>query len=276
MIGQRILKRVGVFILGLVAIGYVSLFLFQDFIIFQSVPLEKAYRYQFDGQFQEYFIPVSNEDGTRDTLNALYFRADSVAKGLILYFHGNRGNLQRWGRYASDLTRYGYDVVVFDYRGYGKSTGKPGEDVFYADARQVYDWVKNEIGPFGNLVLYGRSLGSAVASNLAIEVKPELLILETPFDEIRGAIPPYWNPLTSLLPLKYVFSNAEHLRLVHSRVVIFHGTNDRIVPLHSAMRLKQWTAPNDFVILEGGTHRNLSSLPGYREKLESLFGNPSF
>lgn len=272
---RRILSRIGMVLLSLLAAAYVALYFFQDLIIFQKVPLDKKYAFQLDGPFEEYFIPVPNEGAASDTLNGLWFRTDSEKRGLILYFHGNRGNLQRWGRYAQELTRFRFDVLVIDYRGYGKSTGKPSENAMYSDARAVYEWVRLKNGG-PPLVIYGRSLGSAVASNLAVEVNPPLLILETPFDEIRGAIPPYWDPLTSLLPLKYTFSNAEHLRLVHSRVVIFHGTNDRIVPLSSALRLKEWTAPNDFVILEGGSHRNLSSIPGYREKLESLLGNPSF
>lgn len=272
---KLIFSRIGIALLVLLALAYVGLYFFQDLIIFQKIPLEKNYAFQFDGPFEEYFIPVPNEDGSSDTLNGLWFRTDSAKRGLILYFHGNRGNLQRWGRYARELTRFRFDVVVIDYRGYGKSTGQPSENVMYSDAKAVYEWVRHKNGG-PPAIIYGRSLGSAVASNLAVEVNPPLLILETPFDEIRGAIPPYWAPLTSLLPLRYTFSNAAHLRLVHSRVVIFHGTNDRIVPLNSAMRLKEWTAPNDFVILQGGTHRNLSSLPGYRAKLENLFGDPSF
>lgn len=272
---KLIFSRIGIALLVLLALAYVGLYFFQDLIIFQKIPLEKNYAFQFDGPFEEYFIPVPNEDGSSDTLNGLWFRTDSAKRGLILYFHGNRGNLQRWGRYARELTRFRFDVVVIDYRGYGKSTGQPSENVMYSDAKAVYEWVRHKNGG-PPAIIYGRSLGSAVASNLAVEVNPPLLILETPFDEIRGAIPPYWAPLTSLLPLRYTFSNAAHLRLVHSRVVIFHGTNDRIVPLNSAMRLKEWTAPNDFVILQGGTHRNLSSQPGYRAKLENLFGDPSF
>lgn len=271
---KRILSRMGLVLAGALVVIYVGLYLFQDLIIFQSVKLGKEHTYQFDVDFKEYFIPVPNADGAPDTLNALWFRPDSASRGLILYFHGNRGNLQRWGQYASKLTRLGYEVLVFDYRGYGKSTGQPGEQSLYDDAKIIFRWaIHKGARP---AIIYGRSLGTAVASNLAIDTKPDVLILETPFDEIRGAIPPYWKPLSALLPLKYTFSNAEHLRLVHSRIVIFHGTNDRIVPLSSAMQLKEWTAPSDFVIIEGGTHRNLSSFPVYTEKLESLLIHESF
>jgi len=264
------MKRISLVSAGLFLLIYVLLFLLQDLLIFQSVKLPRDHAYQFTDRFDEYFIPVVNPDQTTDTLNALWFRTDSVSRGLIIYFHGNRGNLERWGNNAGPLLKYGYEVLMIDYRGYGKSTGKPGEEAFYLDSRQVYDWARARRTD-GKLVLYGRSLGSAVASHLAMEVPCDLLILETPFDELRGVAQPYVESGTWLLPMRYTFSNRDHLKKVKAPVVILHGTDDLIVPLSSALRLKPLLrSPDDFVIIPGGGHRNLRSFPQYEQTLRRV------
>lgn len=274
--GSRLIRNLLAFFVGLIVAAYGALYLFQDYLIFQSIPLEKAHRYDDFVAYDEHFITVPNGDSPADTLNALWFKPDSASKGLILYFHGNRGNLQRWGHYAKDFTAHGYEVLMIDYRGYGKSTGKPTEEALYRDARSVYDWCVAH-GLHGRLILYGRSLGSAVASRLAGEVNHDLLILETPFDELRGAIRPYAGPLIPLLPLHYTFSNTEHLRTARSRVVIFHGTQDNIVPMSSAERLKPLLAtPADFIVVPGGGHRNLSAFPQYQDGLKALLETTGF
>lgn len=270
------LRRLLFVLATLFLLAYAGLYLFQDYLIFQSISLERSHRFDLATPYEEYFIAAPNPDGVNDTLNALWFKPDTLSKGLVIYFHGNRGNLQRWGRYAKDLTAHGYEVLMIDYRGYGKSTGRPSEEAFYRDARRVYDWCVAR-GLHGRLIIYGRSLGSAVASHLAGEVNHDLLILETPFDELRGVMRPYLGPLVNLAPLKYTFSNAEHIRTARSRVVIFHGTRDTIVPMSSAERLKPLLAtPADFVVVPGGGHRNLSFYPQYQDKLKSLLDGPGF
>jgi len=267
------LKRVITWMIGIIVsllvLTLLGIYLFQDLVIFQSVKLEKDYVFRFDYSFTEHSIPAGDDV----QLNALLFDAVGPRKGLILYFHGNRGNLQRWGNYAPDLTKYGYDVLMIDYRGYGKSDGSPSEEALYADASVVWSWVQAK-GYQGELIFYGRSLGSAVASQLASVHEPALLILETPFDEIRGVVDPMWLPLARLLPIRSVFSNKEHLRSVKCRKVVLHGTDDRIVPLASAKGLiPLLDDERDFVIIPGGGHRNLRSFPQYQDTILSLLGN---
>jgi pimeloyl-ACP methyl ester carboxylesterase len=269
------LARFGVVILALLLALYAGLYLFQDRLIFQSIPLDKGYSFQFDFPFEEHFLAANGPQvhNQSDSVNLLWFRPDTVSRGMILYFHGNRGNLQRWGNFAPDLTRLGYDVVMMDYRGYGKSTGSPSEDILYHDAEAVLVWAK-ERQPAGKLVVYGRSLGSAVASRLAGKVNPDLLILETPFDELRAVFTPYGSLVASLIPLRYTMSNAEHLGRVHCRTIIFHGTDDRVVPLSSAEKLRPLIqSPDDFVIIPGGGHRGLKSFPEYQSRLAQVLGS---
>ncbi len=251
-------------ILYLIAI--MSFYQLQDKIIFQRKSLPEKFAFKFDQNFEEHFIEM--EDGA--SLNALLFKAQAPSKGLILYFHGNADNLERWGQYAVDFTELGYDVLMMDYRGYGKSTGTPGESELYKDAQTVLAWAKDKI-PFARLVIYGRSLGSAVASNLATRAKPHLLILETPFDELRGTIYGPLEPLLFFIPFRHEFSNKSFLPKSSCRKVIIHGTEDWVVPLSSALKLKPLLKDGDqFVIIEGGGHRNLRDFESFHKTLADV------
>lgn len=243
-----------------------GIYLFQSFIMFQPDGLKQRYVYQFDQPFEEHFIKT--EDGV--TLNALLFSTSKPSKGLILYFHGNADNMTRWGQYAVDFTSNGYDVLMIDYRGYGKSTGKASEKGLYKDGVATLKWANANL-KFDKLYFYGRSLGAAVASNLAIKNTPDLLILETPFDNVTGAVADAIKPAKLTYKLKYSFPNKEHISQVNCKIVIFQGTKDRIVPLSSALRLKPLLKEgDDFFIIEKGRHRNLRKFEGYQEKLKAV------
>jgi predicted alpha/beta hydrolase len=160
-IGTTFLLRLllGLFLLYLTAFAMV--YLQQDRFIFQRQILSGDFHFSHDAT--ELTIPST--DSVR--LNALLFKSvDHPSKGLILYFHGNRHSLERWGRYAPALTRNGYDVLMIDYRGYGKSNGIPSEQGLYRDAEAALAWAKQQY-PSTPLIYYGRSLGTGVATYLA-------------------------------------------------------------------------------------------------------------
>ncbi|NOT73966.1 MAG: alpha/beta hydrolase [Cyclobacteriaceae bacterium] len=235
--------------------------MFQDSLIFQKKSLASDYAFKFAEPFEEHFIKT--EDG--QSLNVIIFKSKNTSRGLILYFHGNADNLQRWGNYAVDLTSLDYDVLMMDYRGYGKSTGTPDEINLYKDAQTILDWSRQNL-VYSRLIIYGRSLGSAVASHLATTANPELLILETPFDELKGAVHPPLKTVLGLFPLNYKFSNKEFLSLIKCKKVIIHGTNDWVVPLSSALELKPLLNEQDqFVIIKDGGHKNLRDFKEYHE-----------
>jgi uncharacterized protein len=257
---RRILKALGIGVLVylLLCVGF---YLWQDKILFQPQSLTPDYSFSFAQPVKEYFIPT--EDGNR--LHALFFHSSQPSRGLVLYFHGNADNLQRWGEYAIDFTNIGYDVLMLEYRGYGKSSGIPGKENFYSDAEWVQAWAQKNI-PYSRLIIYGRSMGSAVASHLASVVTPDLLILETPFDEIKTVHP--LIRIFSLFPPRNNFSNKENISKVTCRKVLIHGTSDWIVPLSSALRLKPLLTETDlFVVIEGGGHKNLRDFDLYHQTL---------
>jgi pimeloyl-ACP methyl ester carboxylesterase len=254
-------------IVGSLLIAYIaislSFYFFHDLLVFQSRSLPPDYKFNFEQEFTEYSINTHD----REHINALLFKTSQPSKGLILYFHGNADNLQRWGNYAVDFTQLGFDVLMTDYRGYGKSTGVPSEKYLYSDALTILRWAQENIKP-EHTIFYGRSLGSAIASQLATVHNPDLLILETPFDELSGAIYPIIRPVLKFLPQRYYFSNKASLTHVTCRKVIFHGTNDWIVPLSSALRLKPLLHEDDkFIIINGGGHRNLRDFKEFHRVL---------
>ncbi len=239
---------------------------FQKKALFRPTPLPADFVFQFDQPFEEIFLDTP--DGAR--LNLLYFPASTQPRrGVVLYFHGNRDNLQRWGQLHADFTRRGYDFAVPDYRGYGKSTGHPNERRYYDDARLVYDWLHHRC-PAGQIVLYGRSLGTGMACFLAAHVRAKALILETPFDNIPGLIGSHLGGSNIPFRPAYFFPNDRHLRQSELPSLLFHGDKDRTVPPESALRLRNCLKPGDeFVFIPGGTHHNLREFAVYQERLDA-------
>ena len=122
--------------------------------------------------FKELFFDV--EPGVR--INGLHFYV-KAPKGLILYFHGNSRSIKGWAKYARDFFRYQYDVVLVDYRGFGKSTGKRSERDMLTDMQFVYNTLLKTYEQH-HLIVYGRSLGSGFATKIASDNTPRYLILD--------------------------------------------------------------------------------------------------
>lgn len=194
------------------------------------------------------------------------------SKGVIIYFHGNTGSLYKWGVIAEELTHYGYDVFPFDYRGYGRSTGKRSEDIMHRDAQNVYDFIVKKYGE-SKVFLYGRSLGSGFAVKLASENNPRGLILETPFDHFSNVADYHFPFIPHKLLLNYKFENDRHIKMVQCPILILHGTRDRIVPFKLAVNLFE-QIPDDvssqLITIPRGRHNNLASFALFREKINEF------
>ncbi|TNE58706.1 MAG: alpha/beta fold hydrolase [Bacteroidetes bacterium] len=238
--------------------------------LFRPTQLPAGHVFRFGHPFREVFLDTP--DGAR--INLLHFPSDwSTSRGVVLYFHGNRDNLQRWGHLHTDFTQRGFDFVVPDYRSYGKSTGTISERSCYEDARLVYDWVRQDY-PAHNLVLYGRSLGTAMACYLAAHVRAKSLILETPFNNIGGLIGSYLGRPDIPFRPAFHFPNDRHLRQTSLPALLFHGTADRVVPYRSAIRLKEILKPRDkFITIPDGTHHDLREFDIYQETLSLWLEN---
>ncbi len=259
-------KKFNKFIILLFA-GYlalaISLYALQEKIIFQSKTLDEHYKFTFDQPFNE--IEIAGASG--QSINAIIFNpAIPTTKGTILYFHGNADNMQRWGSYAIDFTQLGYQVLMIDYTGFGKSRGLPSEEALYQNAEDTWAWAQHHL-PSKNFIIYGRSLGTGVAAHLAAQHKANQLILETPFYELaQDRYKPFF-----IFGLKYEFPNYKYLPQIDYPITIIQGTNDWVVSIKSANKLKPLLKSTDnFFEIEGGGHKNLRKFDEYHQILEEI------
>jgi uncharacterized protein len=167
-----------------------------------------------------------------------WFVPSEGANRTMMIFHGNGGNIGDrvpWVRLLHDL---GVHVFVFDYRGYGKSEGNPFEEGLYRDARAVYGWWVRERQPRGEkLIIFGESLGGAVAVHLAARVPTAGLILQSTFTSARDMAKTMF-PIGLLLPLTGIrFDSEKEIARVACPKFMIHGTRDEIVPFQLGKRL---------------------------------------
>lgn len=243
-----------------------ALYFLQEKIIFLPSKLDQDYRYEFSQPFEELFLKT--DDGT--VINAIHFKKENP-KGVILYFHGNAGDLSRWGEIASYFAKKGYDVLVMDYRTYGKSTGELSEVALYADAQMCYDYLLKTYDE-KDIILYGRSLGTGVVTNLASSNNPKQVILETPYYSLVS-VAKHRFPLFPVEQLMtYRMPSNEFIQEVRCPVTIIHGTDDSVVPFESGKQLfdECKSKQKAFVRIEGGEHNNLIEFEKYHLTIDSI------
>jgi uncharacterized protein len=238
---------------------------FQELVIVHPVPLPRDHEYHFPWPLTDTLLPTP--DGAE--LNVLWFRAPQP-RGVVVYYHGNAGNLDRWGHVAGDLVGLGHDVVIWDYRSFGKSTGQLSEASLLQDAQQVYDLAKQHY-PEAQITVFGRSLGTGPAACVAAHNRPRQLILETPYYNLHDLAARYVPLLPHRWLLRYHLTTDQWLNQARCPVHIFHGTDDEIVPYESGQKLAKLLKPGDtFTTLPGGTHHNLGQYHAYQRHLAQL------
>ena len=229
--------------------------------------VEQDHEYHFYIPFEEHFIDTPNGG----FINVLHFRnLGKAAKGVVVYYHGNADNLIRWGHAGEFFEKYGYEVIIYDYRGYGKSTGELNESTFYSDAEAIYQYAAKHYLP-EQIVIYGRSLGSGPSSYVASRNKVNQLILETPFSSIKDLFYAYYPFFPPVFMFNYIFPVKKHLKDVDVPITIFHGTDDFIVPLRCAKKNIPSLKPEDeFIIIQDAAHGDVSHQEEYSERLKEL------
>lgn len=235
----------------------------QHHFIFRFDSLPDDYVFPFKRTFEEVLIPNGHA-----TIHGVYLTPDS-AKGAVLYFHGNRGTVERWGpEIADEFLSRGYAVFIPDYRGYGKSKGPVSEESFYADADACYRWLVSRWKE-SQIVVYGRSLGSAAACGAAANASPKLLILETPFTSMEDLFYAYYPFLPDVFSFRFQLDNVSRMALIRAPVIIVAGSKDRTVPPGNTEGLRPLLKPGDrYEIVEGGRHNSLGSFRQYDALLD--------
>jgi len=253
----KFLQRLLVLVIVIYALLVVALFFGQESILFQATTLPDEYQFEFDQKFEE--INVIAKDGA--ILNALHFKHENP-KGVILYFHGNAGDLSRWGNVVQPFIEYQYDVLIMDYRGYGKSTGDRSSEKMYEDADLFYDYLRKKFKE-REIIVYGRSLGCTFAAWVASKHKPRELILETPFNSLKSVVDSNYFFLPTTILLKFRFPTNEFIQGVDCHTTFFHGTEDKVVPYENGKALFEITNNSEWIEIDGGAHNNLNNSEKY-------------
>lgn len=242
-------------ILGSVAIAYACVvalvFLFQSQLVYypgigrEMAVTPQAYGLAFEA------VEVVTEDGER--LHAWWVPAEH-ARGTVLILHGNAGNISHRIDYLQMFHRLAYSTFIVDYRGYGRSTGSPSEEGTYRDALASWRHLTEQRGVRpGDIVLYGESLGAAVASWLAVRHPPRALVLASAFTSATDlGAQVYW-----FLPVRLIsrigYDNLANLRKIRAPVLIAHSRDDDIVPFSHGERLFAAAGePKAFLEMRGG------------------------
>ncbi len=213
-------------------------------------------------QFEDAWF--ASADGTR--LHGWYVPCEN-ARAAVLYCHGNGGNVAYWADAARSLhDRVGVSLLLFDYRGYGRSEGTPTEAGILADARAARAWLAQREGiPQGQVVLMGRSLGGGVAVDLAAADGARALVLESTFT----SLPDVAQSMFPLLPVRLLMQNRldseKKIANYHGPLLQSHGTADRLIPYSIGRRLfDAANQPKQFVPIPKGDHNDRQTEEYYR------------
>jgi len=201
-------------------------------------------------------ITLATEDGER---LVAWHVPPAEGRPVLLYLHGNAGNLATPERRERlrQLSLQGLGLIAVSYRGYGGSTGHPSEAGLIADARAGHAEATRRYGP-ERLVLYGESLGTGVATRLALERPAAALVLESPYRSIPAVV----SRLFFFLPVERLmwdtFRTEDVIAGVTMPILILHGDRDRVIPLSHGLALEETArAPRRMIVYRGGGHDDL-------------------
>ena len=196
-------------------------------------------------------VRVQTEDGIK--LHGWYIPA-SDARVTLLFCHGNAGNIAHRLESIALFNALGLNVLIFDYRGYGQSTGKVSEQGLYEDAHAMWQELteKRGITP-EHIVVFGRSLGAAVASQLGTRVKPAAVILESAFASVPDMAAQLYPFLPVRLLVRYQLDNVRHVQQLQSPLLVIHSEEDEIIPYAQGEQIYDRAhEPKTFLPIQGG------------------------
>jgi len=198
------------------------------------------------------FEEISFKTSDEIILNG-WFIPDKEAKDTVLFFHGNGGNISHRLEKIAILHNLGLNVFIFDYRGYGKSQGSPSEKGLYRDGEAAYGYLIKQCGiPPNNIILYGESLGGAVAIDLAKDNKVKALITEDLFSSIKEMVKIIY-PFFPHFILQSRFDSISKIKDIEVPKLIIHSVDDEIIPFCLGEKLFQQAAPpKEFLKIRGG------------------------
>lgn len=202
-------------------------------------------------------VPVRTSDGM--VVSGWYAPPRRAGRATVVYCHGNARTLAHRAHKARRLLDAGYGVFLVGYRGYGGNPGRPSENGLYADARAVVGWLLGRGTSPGRLVLYGESLGTGIATQLATEIEDlRGVVLEAPFTRLPDLAPAYLPPGFAPALMVDHYDSLSKIAAVTAPLLIVHGEDDGVVPVDMGRRLLQTAhADAEGVFIPAAGHNNI-------------------
>ncbi len=253
-------------VLGFIAAVSVIFYFFQERFIFKPEKLPEDFVFQYENQeVEEYNIKLSE----KVTINGLHFKTKKP-KGIVFYLKGNSKSIKGWGKFAVDFTFHGWDVLMMDYRGFGKSKGKRTQQLMKDDVQAIYNIIKEKVDE-KYIIVYGRSLGTGLATKIASVNNPRMLILACPYYSMSNNAQRYLPFIPLGLVMRYTMPTYKWIKYVKCPIKIIHGTNDRIIPMKSSIRLSRINPKlTRLYPVIGGGHKNLHNFEDYHRALKEI------
>lgn len=267
----RRLKWVAIALVGLYLLICVGMYFLQESLVFRPTVLAQDAAWDLSLPDSVKALEASHEEvffesGLDGRVNGLHFRRDS-SRGVLLFVHGNGGNNQNYLWRRTDFLARGYDFFIFDYRGYGKSTGPVSEAGLDADCEAAYQYLLQHY-PENRIVVFGQSLGSGFAVRMAAKHHPRFVFLETPYTSLAdvGAHDFPWLPVRLLM--RYPSESEAHVGEIDSPMAIIHGTADEVIPYEMGQAMAKAAIKANLITCEGAGHNGCSKTPAYQEMLD--------
>jgi fermentation-respiration switch protein FrsA (DUF1100 family) len=238
---------IAVLVIAYVGVG-LTLFFMQPTFLYRPLR-EVAYTPEDIGiEFES--ITLETTDGVK--LNAWYVPAKD-AEMTILFCHGNGGNMMHRLDSISLFNKMGLNCLIFDYRGYGQSEGKPTEDGTYIDALTAYKWLtQTKKISSQEIIVFGRSLGGSIAAYVAERMKVRALVLESCFTSYVDMGKKFYPYMPVRWFARFKYDTISYLKNVQSPIMIIHSRNDEIIPFEFGLELYDSASePKEFVEIAG-------------------------
>lgn len=201
-------------------------------------------------------VTYQTEDGL--TLQSWFVPPKDKGGRIVVFFHGNAGNISHRGMKSAYFYERNYGVLLAEYRGFGGNAGMPTERGLYADARAAIHFLEAQGYDSSQFVIYGESIGTGVAVELALSVQPRQLVLEAPFTSATdvASLTYFWLPVKYLM--KDRFESLSKIKNVKTSLLIIHGDEDGVIPIALSQKLYEAANhPKEFITINGGGHSDL-------------------
>lgn len=259
---------------GFVIYAVVGLLLLNGLMFFQQkqmifFPMSKLYQTPVQWGLDYEDVSISTAD---DVQLHGWFIPHAESEQVLLFFHGNAGNISHRRDSIEVFHRLGLNVFIIDYRGYGRSKGSPSEQGLYRDADAAWRYLTEEKDYAADQILiFGRSLGGVVAAKLASGVEARGLILESTLSSAHDFARAVFPILSRLVVMRYDFNTLEYIQHVQYPVMILHSPTDEIMPFQLGEKVYQAAnQPKQFISMRGSHNSGfVLSQPEYEQQLES-------